>query len=198
MRVIRLDHELICFEVLTFVYFRGLCFDFGSERVIGFCTSSFSFYRYHMHCRESVWDEEFSYRIFRWDFMGNCFHVSLRNGYLGISFLIYAGSYFLDSGMSACWFLHSLQGVRKLIACCQSHSSSGRHAFMTWMLGALLLCHSFRCLIADSISRPYFDSRCFCSLFYFCFLLSCNLSFLPHFAAVFELISCQRKTVPSC
>lgn len=39
--------------------FPGLVFDFGSERVIGFCTSSFSFYRYHVHCRESVWNEVF-------------------------------------------------------------------------------------------------------------------------------------------
>lgn len=131
-----------------------------------------------MHCRESVWDEGILYRIFRWVVMGDSFHVSSRNGYLGISFLIYAGSYFSDSGMSACCFLHSLQGVRKLTACCLSYfSSSGRHTLMTWMLvlGALLLCHSFRCLIAESISRPYLDSRCFCCLFlslFFSFLQS--------------------------
>lgn len=52
------------FGVRTSVYFRDFVFDFGSERVIGFCSSSFSFYRYHMCCRESVWDKEFSYRIF--------------------------------------------------------------------------------------------------------------------------------------
>lgn len=139
-----------------------------------------------MHCRESVWDEGFLYRIFRWGFMGDSFHVPLRNGYLGISFLIYTGSCFLDSRMSACCFLHSLQGVRKLTACCQSYfSSSGRHALMTWMLGALLLCHSFRCLIADSISRPYLDSRCFVFCFYLYFppILQSLLSF--HISVVF-------------
>lgn len=53
-----------------------------------------------------------------------------RNGYLGISFLIYAGSFLLDSGMSAGCFLHSLLGVRESTACCQSRFlSSGRHTF---------------------------------------------------------------------
>jgi hypothetical protein len=46
------------------LYFRGLCFRFWFWASHWVCTSLFSFYRYHMHCRESVWDEGFYIAFF--------------------------------------------------------------------------------------------------------------------------------------
>lgn len=70
-----------------------------------------------MHCRESVWDEEFSYRIF-----GGILWVTVSRVFaqwvFGNLISNLCGLIFLDSEMSACCFLHSLQGVRKLTACC--------------------------------------------------------------------------------
>lgn len=95
------------------LYFPGMCFRFRFWASHWFCTSSFSFYRYHMHCRGSVWDEGF-YIAFFGGFYGWQFSRVFAQWVFGDLILIYAGSNFLDSGMSVSCFLHSLQGVWEL------------------------------------------------------------------------------------
>jgi hypothetical protein len=171
--------------------FRDFVFDFGSERVIGFCTSSFSFYRYHMHCREPVWDEGFLYRIFRWVFMGDSFHVSLSQWVFGdlisnLYGLISLGLW--DVGWLFSTFVTGSPGIYSVLSESFFYLLDGI-PFMTWMLGALLLCHSFRCLIADPISRPYLDSRCFVLCFFISiYFLPCNLSFPFIFSLSFATV----------
>lgn len=113
MRVIRLDNELICFGILSFVFISRECvFDFGSERVIGFVLHHFRFTDTICIAVDRFGTRDFISH-FSVGFMGDSFHVSLR-WVFGDLILIYAGSNFLDSGMSVSCFLHSLQGVWEL------------------------------------------------------------------------------------
>lgn len=68
---------------------------------------------------------------------------------------------------------------------------------MTWVLGALLLGHSLRCLIADSFRDHILTADAFVLCFISNFIpLQALLTHLCRLLLLLALISCQRKIVP--